>query len=131
MRFLLDANLSPRVAGLLRAGGLDADHVRDHGLQAESDDMILTFARVHGFVVVSEDTDFGELLARQRAEGPSVVLMRTNGPLTPDQHAALLLANLPVVLGELESGAIVVLGRDRIRVRSLPFLPPIPDQRGG
>ena len=112
MRFLLDANLSPRVAGLLRAGGLDADHVRDHGLQAESDDMILT-------------------LDSRRAVGPSVVLMRTNGPLAPDQHAALLLANLPVVLGELESGAIVVLGRDRIRVRSLPFLPPIPDQRGG
>lgn len=49
---------------LMRAGGTDAEHVRDHGLQDESDLVILAFARDNRFVVVSEDTDFGELLAR-------------------------------------------------------------------
>jgi hypothetical protein len=34
--------------------------------------VILAFARDHEYVVVSEDTDFGELLARQRSAAPSV-----------------------------------------------------------
>lgn len=129
MRFLLDSNLSPRVALLLRAGGLDAEHVRDHGLQAEPDEVILEFAREHALVLVSEDTDFGELLARQRAAAPSFLLLRTNGPMPPDEHAALLLRNIPQVVADLEAGAVVVLGRDRIRVRQLPLLPPLPEQR--
>ena len=40
MKFLLDQNLSPRVAVLLRAGGLHAEHVRDYGLQTELDEVI-------------------------------------------------------------------------------------------
>lgn len=33
MKFLLDSNLSHRVAQLLREAGIDATHVRDHDLQ--------------------------------------------------------------------------------------------------
>ena len=65
MKFLLDSNLSHRVAQLLRDAGIEAVHVRDHDLQHAADSMIFEFARQHGFVLVSEDTDFGELLARQ------------------------------------------------------------------
>jgi hypothetical protein len=36
------------------------------------------------------------------------------------QQAALLPANLPVVADDLEAGTIVVLGRRRMRIRSLP-----------
>lgn len=114
---------------LMRAAGTDAEHVRDHGLHSEPDVVILAFARDNGFVVVSEDTDFGELLARERTATPSLVLLRTNGPMTPDEHAALLLANLPTVYSDLGQGAVVVVGRNRLRVRSLPLLPPVPDQR--
>lgn len=121
MRFLLDSNLSPRVAMLMRTAGTDAEHVRDHGLQSEPDVVVLAFARDNGFVVVSEDTDFGELLAREKTAAPSLVLLRTNGPMTPDDHAALLLANLPSVYADLDQGAVVVVGRNRLRVRSLPL----------
>ncbi|MGH3671388.1 MAG: DUF5615 family PIN-like protein, partial [Pseudonocardiaceae bacterium] len=56
--------------------------------------MILEFARQHAFVLVSEDTDFGELLARQCTVAPSFVRLRTYEPMTPDEQAAVLLANL-------------------------------------
>lgn len=91
MRFLLDSNLSPRVALLLRVAGLDAQHVRDHGLQRAADAVILEFARDRSFVIVSEDTDFGELLAQQRTAAPSFVLLRTDGSMTPDQQAGVLM----------------------------------------
>lgn len=91
--------------------------------------MILMFARRHSFVLVSEDIDFGELLARQHTVTPSFVLLRTYEPMPPDEQAAVLLANLPGLRDDLEQGAIVVIERSRLRVRRLPVLPPIPEQR--
>ena len=97
MKFLLDSNLSHRVAQLLRDAGIDAAHVRDNDLQHATDSVILEFARQHAVVLVSEDTDFGELLARQCTVAPSFVLLRTYEPMTPNDQAAVLLTNLPAV----------------------------------
>jgi predicted nuclease of predicted toxin-antitoxin system len=48
-------------------------------------------------VIVSADSDFGELLAAARgATRPSVVLLRSPDRLTSDEQATLLAANLPV-----------------------------------
>jgi predicted nuclease of predicted toxin-antitoxin system len=80
MKFLLDSNLSHRVAQLLREAGIDAAHVRDKDLQHATDLTILVFARQHSFVPVSEDTDFGELLARQHTVAPSFVLCAPTNP---------------------------------------------------
>jgi hypothetical protein len=55
--------------------------------------------------------------------------MRTYELMTPDEQAAILLANIPRVREDLEQGAIVVIERSRLRVRRLPVLPPIPEQR--
>lgn len=129
MKFLLDSNLSHRVAQLLRDAGIEAAHVRDKELQHATDSVILEFARQHAFVLVSEDTDFGELLARQYTVAPSFVLLRTYEPMTPDDQAAVLVANLPRLYDDLDQGAIVVIERSRLRVRRLPVLPPIPEQR--
>jgi predicted nuclease of predicted toxin-antitoxin system len=63
VRLLIDANLSPRVASMLRAEGHDAVHVADIGLLKASDEAILTHAAASGQVIISADTDFGELLA--------------------------------------------------------------------
>jgi predicted nuclease of predicted toxin-antitoxin system len=61
-------------------------------------------------VIVSAESDFGELLAAARgATRPSVVLLRSADRLTSDDQAALLAANLAVVADELEAGAIVTI----------------------
>ncbi|MGH9247688.1 MAG: DUF5615 family PIN-like protein [Acidimicrobiales bacterium] len=124
MRLLLDQNLSRRVAALLREAGHDAAHVAERGLATAHDDAVFALAAAEDRVLISEDTDFGALLARSAARTPSFVLLRTVEPLRPDDQAALLLANLPHAARELEEGAIVVLGRGRMRVRPLPIAPP-------
>jgi predicted nuclease of predicted toxin-antitoxin system len=63
MRLLLDNNLSPRLTALLREAGHDTEHVRDHGLQAATDEAVLEFAPHQHRTLVSADTDFGMLLA--------------------------------------------------------------------
>ena len=102
MRLLIDANLSPKVAAALSKAGLESVHVGDAGLLTAPDRAILDYAAANALVIVSADSDFGELLAAARgATRPSVVLLRSADRLTSDQQAALLAANLPVVEDDL------------------------------
>jgi len=71
----------------------------------------------------------GRATFARRVAAPSSVLLRTYEPMMPDKQAAVLLANLPSVRGDLEQGAIVVIERSRLRLHRLPLLRPIPDQR--
>jgi len=122
MRLLLDANLSPRLLGPVRAAGFDVAHVAELGLLTASDRTILDLAEAEGFIVVTADTYFPTMLALSGAPMPSVVLLRGVAELTPELHGQLLVANLPAVVEDLERGAIVSLSPDRIRVRDLPVM---------
>jgi predicted nuclease of predicted toxin-antitoxin system len=123
MRFLVDANLSFRVATLLSGEGFESIHVGDVDLLTATDQAILDYAAANGLVIISADSDFGELLAVSRAAvRPSVVLLRSADRLTPDQQAAILAANLAAVADELKTGALVSIARGRVRIRSLPIL---------
>ena len=123
MRFLVDANLSPRVATFLSGEGFESIHVGDVDLLTATDQAILDYAAANGLVIISADSDFGELLAVSRgAVRPSVVLLRSADRLTPDQQAAILVANLAAVADELKTGALVSIARGRVRIRSLPIL---------
>jgi predicted nuclease of predicted toxin-antitoxin system len=122
VRFLVDANLSPVVALRLDEAGHDAVAVRDRGMQAATDDGILVLARVEHRVLISNDSDFGALLAFSRQSTPSFVLVRSADAMTPDEQAALLVANLPALEADLEAGAIATFARGRLRIRRLPLL---------
>jgi len=124
VRFLLDQNQSPLLVGALTVAGHDAVHVRDLGMSRATDRVILEYAVKDQRIVLSSDTDFGELLAMSNAALPSVVLLRRQGDRRAAQIAALVLANLEAVSEDLAAGAIVVLETDRVRVRRLPLRPP-------
>ncbi len=124
MRLLGDQNLAQRVATLLCEAGHDAVHVAERGLAAAEDDEILRLAVAENRVVISEDTDFGALLALSGSRSPSFVLLRSAEPLRPEDQAALLIGNIVAVESDLAAGAVVVFARGRIRVRPLPIVPP-------
>lgn len=124
MRFLLDQNLSPMLADLLTQQGHDAVHVRELGMSRSSDADIMATAVAEDRIVISSDTDFGELLAKTNAAAPSLLLFRRQGQRRVADLAILLEANLPTVIEDLDSGAIVVIDANRIRVRHLPLGPP-------
>lgn len=123
MRWLLDENQSPVIAELLCSAGHDAVHVRDLGRAGASDLELLVVAADEDRVIVSGDTDFGELLARTNRSRPSIVLLRRQAGRKAAQIASLLLANLPAVEDDLRAGAIVVVDEDRLRIRRLPLHP--------
>jgi predicted nuclease of predicted toxin-antitoxin system len=123
VRFLIDNNLSFKIAGLLNEAGHDAAHVRDFVPPTATDEMIMDLARSQARVVISADTDFGALLARQAATTPSVLLVRRLLGRRVTEMGAIILANIDTVVEDLRCGAIVVLTEDSIRIRRLPVLP--------
>jgi predicted nuclease of predicted toxin-antitoxin system len=120
VRFLIDANLSPRLASLLASEGHEAVAIRQVGLSEASDNEIVDYAANDDRIVVSHDTDFGALLAFRGLTRPSFILFRSSDPITPDEQAALIVSNLDSFADELEGGAIVVFSRGRLRIRRLP-----------
>jgi len=122
MRFLIDNNLSPLLAVELTAAGHDAVHVRDYGLQAATDQVVLARARGDDRVLISADTDFGTLLAREGADRPSVMLIRRLIGRRATAQAVIILANLDAVADDLDGGAVVVLTEEWVRVRRLPIV---------
>ncbi len=72
-------------------------------------------------VLISADTDFGQILSRSGARKPSVVLVRRVAGRRVEALADLLLLQLPQVESELEAGCVVAIGEDSLRVRALPL----------
>jgi len=121
VRFLVDQNLSRRVAAALRAAGHDVLHTSEVELSTASDAAIADRAVAEERVVVSADTDFGALLAANGAERPSVLLFRLRSPRRGEAIAGIIVANLDEVAADLDAGAIVVLEDERVRIRRLPL----------
>jgi predicted nuclease of predicted toxin-antitoxin system len=66
----LAARLPPQMAGLLRAAGHDCAHVYDLGLGGQPDEQVMALADRENRILVSADTDFGELLANRGDAAP-------------------------------------------------------------
>jgi predicted nuclease of predicted toxin-antitoxin system len=61
VKLLLDENLSPRLADLLRDVFPDLWHVQSVGLQGHPDQEIWEYARDQGMMILSKDNDFRQL----------------------------------------------------------------------
>ena len=122
MRFLIDECLPPSMAALLRTAGHDCAHVYELGLGGQPDEQIMALADRQNRILISADTDFGELLANAPVLAPSVILIR-RADKRAASLAAVILANLEQVADDLAAGALVVISDTRIRTRRLPMKP--------
>lgn len=88
MKLLFDQNLSHRLARSLQDLFPDSLHVRDVGLKAADDPVVWSYARQHGFVIVSKDADFHQ---RSFVFGapPKVVWVRLGNCATTDVERLL------------------------------------------
>jgi predicted nuclease of predicted toxin-antitoxin system len=67
VRFLIDECLSGDLASRLQDAGHDCGHVYEVGLGGQPDEEIMALAAREDRILISADTDFGEMLANPRA----------------------------------------------------------------
>ncbi len=84
MRFLIDMNLTPLWVPFIEAAGHNALHWRDVGPSDAPDTELLRYAEAHRLVLLTQDLDFGMLLALAGASTPSVIQFRCQDVLPSD-----------------------------------------------
>ena len=122
MKLLVDMNLSPRWVRVLTAAGFEAIHWSKLGLANAPDHEIMAYAEENGYVVFTNDLDFGVILAETQAERPSVVQVRV-GILRPNVIGKQVAETLRQLGDELERGALVSIDPKKTRARVLPLKP--------
>lgn len=120
MKILIDMNLSPNWAKVLNEAGIDATHWSQLGPAKSPDPAIMAYAAANGFVILTNDLDFGIALAIANKEKPSVVQIRGED-LRPASIANQVVPALRQMRTELEDGALLTIDSKRTRLRLLPL----------
>jgi predicted nuclease of predicted toxin-antitoxin system len=120
MKILIDMNLSPNWATVLNEAGIDAMHWSQLGPANTPDPAIMAYAAANGFVILTNDLDFGIALAIANKEKPSVVQIRGED-LRPASIANQVVPALRQMRTELEHGALLTIDSRRTRLRLLPL----------
>jgi predicted nuclease of predicted toxin-antitoxin system len=117
MILLVDENVSRHVAERLAQDGHTVLRGQDVASGAP-DDEVLARALALGAVVITEDTDFGDLVVRFGHASAGVVLLRLSGMTRdqqPDHIAAAIRAHAATI-----AGAFTVISPNGVRSRPLP-----------
>jgi predicted nuclease of predicted toxin-antitoxin system len=120
MKFLVDMNLSPSWVAFLAEAGFDAVHWSTVGASFASDRELMEWAAERDHVVLTNDLDFGAILAALGGVKPSVIQLRSE-LLTPGAIGAAVLAAVRQAERELTAGAIVSVDASNARIRVLPL----------
>ena len=112
--------ISPRSVTFLRNLGVEAVHLHELGLDRLPDARILAKAQREGYIGLTHDLDFSELLALSGADLPSVVIFRLQN-MSPSHVNHYLHVLIIDHQASLELGVIVSVSESRIRFRSLPI----------
>lgn len=120
MKLLVDMNLSPGWVDLFAREGIEAVHWATIGMATALDSEIMSYARHHGYVVLTHDLDFSAMLAATNGEKPSVVQIRADD-VSPFFIGMAVIRALGQLRQELESGALLTVEPSRTRARLLPL----------
>lgn len=123
MKILIDMNLSPRWVTVLAASGISATHWSSVGPTKAPDPEIMAYARSGDLVILTQDLDFGTILAVTHGAKPSVIQIRSED-VSPEATAAIVIAAIRQMCVELERGALITVDPQRTRLRYLPLRQP-------
>ncbi len=97
MRFLIDQNISFRIVGFIEAVLTTVKHVKQLGLvDADDDDEIWQYAKIHGYTIITFDSDFIDL-AILKDSPPKIIWLRFGNAPTL-KIANKLIANSDVIM---------------------------------
>ncbi len=101
MKLLFDQNISPRIVKRVEAAFPNSKQVRHCGLEDAGDFEIFTYAKTHGFAIVTFDSDYVDLHI-VKGFPPKIIWLRT-GNLTTKFISELLLNRILLIYRFLDS----------------------------
>jgi predicted nuclease of predicted toxin-antitoxin system len=101
MRLLFDQNLLPRLVTKLADHYPDSAYIEPHALDHVLDKTVWAFAREHGYILVTQNSDFHEL-SLVRGAPPKVVWIRRGNCIT-HQIEDILRKYVPDIQSLIES----------------------------
>jgi predicted nuclease of predicted toxin-antitoxin system len=117
MRFLLDQNIRARLLPHLRALGHDATRIGSDHPGGLSDLEVLSLARKEGRILLTQDSDYANLVIRGRHRHTGIVLFQIG-----NADLATWIARLETVLREhahdLARGRFLVVTADTVQQRT-------------
>jgi predicted nuclease of predicted toxin-antitoxin system len=99
VKLLLDENLSPSVAVVLRDEGIDAVHIRDRGMTSATDGEVLDRAYAEDRILVTANVGDFEALAGARELHAGIALVE-DGDLLRDEQEAVVRRIVVAIDGE-------------------------------
>jgi predicted nuclease of predicted toxin-antitoxin system len=100
VKLLLDENLSPRLVDLLSDLYPGSDHVHNLNLGGANDSEVWDYAKLHGFAIVSKDSDFAERSVLE-SDPPKIIWVRL-GNCSTEEVEKLLRSAHQMIRGFLE-----------------------------
>ena len=117
MKLLADENTHGRIVEWLRSEGHDVIWAAE-SLRGQSDDEVLDAARKNDRLLLTSDTDFGNLVYQSRLKARGVVLLRIEKMPIVERIARV--AFVWAVIEANSRGKFIVVTETRVRVRKLP-----------
>ena len=120
MRILVDMPISPMTVNFLSGLGHEVVHAVDLGMARAADEEIIEHAKVAGMTILTEDLDFGAILAATGGIEPGVIILRV-GNWRREQIESRLQRVLEELSEESFRNSIATVERSRVRFRRLPI----------
>jgi predicted nuclease of predicted toxin-antitoxin system len=117
LRFLADECVAPATVDALHRAGHDVVHALE-AFPAASDEFIASLAAKDSRILLTEDTDYGDIVFHRGGSPPPAVILLRMGDFAAAERAARLMRVLSE-LGENVVGRFVVVGSSRVRIRPL------------
>jgi hypothetical protein len=117
-KFLIDENVPPTIADLLRTEGFDVKHAQEYGLLGRSDSEIIGIARGENRILVTFDRHIANILLYPPNSHHGIIRIHIHPPLIPDIIQALehFIRNFDL---DKINKTLVVLERKGFRVRRM------------
>lgn len=116
-RFLLDADMPRSSVEVMRSMGLEVEDVRDIGMGSAKDKEIIEYALKNSRIIVTKDTDFGEVL--RYPKHPGAIIFRLPYAFTSMELNKRLKEFFESVRVEEIKDTITIVELSRYRKRSL------------
>ncbi|MEK7693351.1 MAG: DUF5615 family PIN-like protein [Chloroflexota bacterium] len=114
MRFLLDENTEYRISIWLRGQGHDVTAVAVDYRPSLNDPAVLALGLAERRIIITNDTDFGELVFAQHLPHAGVILFRLGDADVPEKCARLAEA-LSLIEPDFTEFLVIDLGGSRLR----------------